>query len=66
MVLNKVTSKLDKVLGIAKDQYLLQFLLYYLTSKCWHNDPDMRPTFTEICDLLESEDFVDGVDSKFF
>ena len=29
-----------------------------LIEKCWDQDPYQRPSFTEICNLMESEDFV--------
>lgn len=29
-----------------------------LITSCWDENPDIRPTFTEICDLLESDEFL--------
>ena len=31
-----------------------------LIERCWHQDPNKRPNFTEICDLLESGTFVNS------
>ena len=35
-----------------------------LITNCWKKDPKERPTFTEICDTLESDDFMNGSISR--
>ncbi|KAK8837105.1 hypothetical protein M9Y10_037158 [Tritrichomonas musculus] len=38
-----------------------------LITMCWEQIPDCRPTFAEICDLLESDEFVnDSIDRQAF
>ena len=38
-----------------------------LITKCWEQEPDCRPTFAEICDVLESDEFVnDSIDRQAF
>ena len=38
-----------------------------LITMCWQENPDCRPTFAEICDVLESDEFVnDSIDRQVF
>ena len=38
-----------------------------LITACWAQEPDCRPTFAEICDVLESDEFVnDSIDKQAF
>lgn len=37
-----------------------------LITSCWSQDPSKRPSFTEICDLLETENFLPNIDRELF
>lgn len=37
-----------------------------LIMRCWNQDPELRPDFTEICNLLETPEFHKRIDIKAF
>lgn len=37
-----------------------------LITKCWDHDPEKRPTFTDICNILEGADFIPNIDRELF
>lgn len=37
-----------------------------LIQQCWNQDPESRPTFQQICNILESPEFVSTIDKDLF
>lgn len=40
--------------------------LQNLITQCWSQDPNKRPTFSHICDLLESNEYQTNIDKQLF